>query len=182
MKMRKDQQVRAACKLLAPSSDQREKCKNEIAAALNRIEFSTKLGIFNLGLSSKEIRAVEKLIVELRRAKTAYISLSKHDHIPDVKIDFDGLIERYKKWLAQQSVAPRHRTSIKQQKSVWEARVLMWQWGHPARTTRNGKWCRLAAILYGDEEIDMFNHVRRAQAHLRKTNQTFRRFIAALGK
>jgi hypothetical protein len=37
--------------------------------------------------------------------------------------------------------------------------LLKW-WGHKAPVTRGGKWEKLAKILAGDRDVDLFDHLR----------------------
>ncbi len=195
MKMRKDQQIRAAYKLLAPPPERSKECQEEIESALNHIKLKTKLGEYNLGISSKEKVAVKKLISALRRAQATYVSLSEFDHVPDIKTDFSEQIDECEKWLAHQTAGPKHRTSLKQQYAAREALGLILKFvpqqldprthkikfQRRATATRGGLWCNLAAVLYG-EDIDMAYQVRRVQKDLRKIERTFRHFVTSLGQ
>jgi hypothetical protein len=55
--------------------------------------------------------------------------------------------------------------SGKKNRAAEDAHWLLTKWGHDAGivTTRGGTWHKLAAILYGDEQADLFQYLRVSQ-------------------
>jgi hypothetical protein len=152
--MTRDEQVRAALKVLAPTSDQREACKERIEDTLNVV------GVTNDGW--KELRTkktklkLRPFLAALRRVQAAHNALP-----PQVKFyafrdpDFKRQIEACDRLLAKPSVP---KTPTKQRLAATEARALLIHYGRPVATTRRGKWCQLAAILYGDQSANFYHH------------------------
>lgn len=164
MKLTHEQQVRKALNELKPSQDTKALCKTDIEAALDTIEWD--------GLdpkpNSKKIRvAVRRLLNRLEQCKSEYEKLQKLDHAHAHELmrgapDLDVHIETYKEWLSEDSPPPR-KSAAKQKAAVKEARALVLKFckrKQDASATRKNAWHRLAAILAGDDQLDLFNHMR----------------------
>ena len=50
------------------------------------------------------------------------------------------------------------RSAVAKRVAAEEAALLLERAGIPLALRRGGKFCRLAAVLYGDERADLFHH------------------------
>ena len=74
--MTRDQQLRKALRLLAPSPPQRAECKQDIEVALERVERQTVAArAFRVADSKKGKAGVRRYYAALRRLRAAYHSL-----------------------------------------------------------------------------------------------------------
>ncbi|MEI9805357.1 MAG: hypothetical protein WDN48_14200 [Pseudolabrys sp.] len=140
-------------------------CKSDIEDALDNIEWD--------GLdpkpNSKQVReAVKRLLKQLEDCKREYEALHKLDcaHAHELMRgapDLDVHIATYKEWLSERPGQPR-RSAAKQMCAVKEARTLVLKYCKSEKdhsTTRGNAWHKLSAILAGDDQLDLFNHMRK---------------------
>lgn len=164
MKLTPDQQMRKALVLLAPPRAKRDQCKRDIEAALENINEGD--GLEAQPNSGPVREAVERLLKQLEDCERAYKALFKLDHAHAHELmsplDLSEQISLYKEWLSVGPGPPR-KSAAKQQAAVKDARtlVLNYRGEKEARKTRGNAWHELAAILFGDDQHDLFNHMRK---------------------
>jgi hypothetical protein len=165
MKLTHNQQVRSALTVLDPAQDAHAQCRSDIEEALDDIEWGSVVPKPN----NKDIRDVLKqLIPALKKSQNLFNALSKLDdaHAHECMIgplDLRSDIAALEKWYSEPTEKPR-RTSYKQKAAVKEAHALVLKYckRKQDRSIRRGKnaWYRLSAILAGDPQLDLFNHMR----------------------
>jgi len=160
--MTEEQQIKEALKLLAPPADQRAACEDDIELAVATVAVMGASAIAAAGISKAEKLSVVSYRKALLRAKAARAQLKGILSIfLSDKIDFETPIDLCDQWLSERS-APQYQISAHKILAVKEAYDLLrkWQTEHPPTTTRNGPWCRLAAILFGKKSANLQHHVR----------------------
>jgi hypothetical protein len=70
----------------------------------------------------------------------------------------DREIAKAEAFLNRPSPPPR-RDASRAKAAVAAAYDLLKWWGHKVPVTRGKKWAQLAAILLGDEDLDLFDHM-----------------------
>jgi hypothetical protein len=165
MKLTPEQQVSKALKVLDPL-EAKAQCKREVEAALDNINEGDGL---EPRPNSKEVRAaVKRLLNRLEQAKREYEKLHKleHAHAHELMMNapnLDNHIAAYEEWLSVKPDPPR-KSAARQSAAVKEARTLVLKYckreqDHTA--TRGNAWYKLAAILFGDDQHDLYNHMRK---------------------
>ncbi len=168
--MTRDQQIRKALELLAPTPSRRAESRQDIEVALTGLEHHTSTArSFRVAVSKKGKAAVKRYRAALVRLRVAYyvldpairpwFSLAETAYIAGKPTVIDREIGRADVFLARPSLAPR-RDASRNKYAVAGARDLLNWWGHGARISRRGKWMRLAQILVGDLSLDVFDHLR----------------------
>ena len=155
MKLTRDQQVRKALKVLAPSAAERAECVDEIKSA---IEDEVECSDWPTPNSKKVRQAIKKYLQTLRRAQIAHKELFKLDLITGGALaplppSIIEEIEFCEEWLKEPTDPPR-RTAYKQRAAVKEARTLVLKYckqKKDATQTKGNKWHSLSAILFGDD-------------------------------
>jgi len=153
--MTSPEDVGAALKLLAPAPRYRAAAQEDIEKSIFVIRILS-VHMYDASHLSKSRRiATRRLLDALWRAQVA----ARLARLP-VKLEDD--IARCEKQLAR-PVRPQRRVAYKQSAAGQAAYNLISKFGDrkQLRATRRNAWHRLAAILYGDPQIDLFNHMRK---------------------
>jgi hypothetical protein len=170
----RDQQIREALELLAPTPSQRAECRQDIGMALNWLEHHTPTArSFRVAGSKKGKGDVKRYRAALVRLRVAYygldpairlwFSLAETAYIAGKPTIIDREIVKADVFLARPSPPPR-RDASRNEYAVARARDLLNWWGYEAKISRSGKWMRLAQILIGDLSLDLFDHLREVGA------------------
>jgi hypothetical protein len=147
--MNRERQIRAAVKLLGRGLE-------EIELALVAIEYENNQRALGKEQQAKKFkRALRTMLSALRRARTA------RDRLPwDIQtfefVELENYEERCEQLLAAAPTAKPKRDEFKKRLAVREAQELLRVHGYKPVTTRKGKWCRLAAILYGNLSANLY--------------------------
>jgi hypothetical protein len=156
--MTRDQQMRAALKVLAAPRDQLGAYKEEIDDALNIVEVEVTNDGSKEWVTKKTKGKLRSFRAALRRVQAAHNALPAQVKFFAFRdLDFEKQIAVCDRLLAKPSGQPK-RAATKQRLAAREARGLLMRYGHKVSVTRGGKWCELAAILYGDEMADLYHH------------------------
>ena len=165
----RDQQIRKALELLAPSPRERGECQYEIGLALDRVgRGAAAARSFRVANSRKARRDCRRYRAALRRLQNAYNSLD-----PAIRPWF-SLSEGYaaeKLTVIAREIAktkafldwpsPTLRRDASRNKAAVAAAHDLLEWRDQKVTvTRGGKWARLAQILAGDPPVGLFDHLR----------------------
>jgi hypothetical protein len=182
--MKRDQQIRKALNLLAPPAKKRAECRADVESALDVVEM--------FGKGDKVFQAERSAAANRARDifhKTICKALREYDAM--VKAGFGSPREGrlYLRWLAMRTAPPRKHVTYsllspkkpipdvipdgaglsagsgKKTRATEDAHWLLTKWsgGTKIVTTKSGTWHRLAAILYGDEQADLFQYLRISQ-------------------
>jgi hypothetical protein len=158
--------MQSALRLLAPPPERRDECERSINMALDVINREATAAAVG---SKKHKAALRRLQDSLRRAEIARRKLlgperewSERGHadegLPPLALaPWMAYCERQLPWPRPRSF----RRSDRKYHAVERADCLLQDWGHPAGITRGGKWAKLAAVLYGDPQADLFGIMRR---------------------
>jgi hypothetical protein len=112
---------------------------------------------------SNKRRPQGKAAVALRRLKIAF----KSEHLPcSVKagfpmdeLDFEVWRDRFEA-AANKKLGRPDRTDFGKRRAAEAAARLLQTHNLPVKASRRGKFCRLAALIYGDEKADLFRQCR----------------------
>jgi hypothetical protein len=153
------QQIRAALKILKPSRRLRNSVMEEVKLSLAEIDAQAR----HAKPMSKQQRLVTaRLLHALRRSAVLARGLSKDDPywslFPAIAPAAIAHCER----VLCKLPAAKHRATDQQTLAVAHARFLISEFGDQKdlALTRGNGWHALAAILYGDGDIDLFRHMR----------------------
>jgi hypothetical protein len=135
--MTRGQQLRAARRFLGLSHPVEN---DEITAALRYIEFRDRIfRATKKRYSKKTKRAARSLALSLLRAKEAGVPMPA---------DCESLIGLYQNPISS-SARPKRTDGFKQRLALQQAFWLLSARNRPCMASRNGDWCKLAAILLG---------------------------------
>lgn len=158
--MTREQQIRAALKLPAPSRHDRAKCQKDVENALDIMaDVSSTIEIITTqrSMAASKVKATpayHRALLKLRTVHRAVFG-AKDAAIENAIAAIDGRAAP----LLQ--LARLNTIGIEQTVAAKLAYGLLKQWGNKKiTTTRGGPWHRLAAILYGDEDADLFQYLR----------------------
>jgi hypothetical protein len=157
--MTREQQIRAALRLLGPLVDHKDDLRSDIEAALIGIEMADPGRLIN----KHDKRQLKKIIAALKRARDGADQLPWEMRFiltrePASVAWLGEYIQLAERWLAEPTAPPR-RTGHKQRNAVGEASYLLAKYGLPIWATRKGLWHQLSAILFGDLKADLFRHM-----------------------
>jgi hypothetical protein len=150
--MTREDQLREARHFLGlshPAAD------DDVSKALRYIEFRDQAFQATKQRHSKPMkRAARSLLRAMVRAQRAGLA------IPD-----------YLLWYHHMATAslgpPKRADGLKKRLALQGAFWLLNDRNRPCFANRNGDWCKLAAILYGDPKADMLSHCRELRALFR---------------
>ncbi len=166
----RDQQIRKALELLAPSAGERAECERDIKVMLERVERGAAAArSFRVAGSKRGKAGVSRYYAALRRLRAAHSSLdpairpwfsfAETAYVAGKPTIIDREIERAEMFLDRPSPPPR-RDATRNKAAVGAAYDLLEWWGQKASVTRSGKWAQLTKILAGDQTVDLFDHLR----------------------
>jgi hypothetical protein len=158
----REEQITAALELLAPQPPDRDECLHDVGVALDRVEFGAAAARSFRVAGSKEGRGkLQSYLAALRRVKIAYGALDPVIHpwfsLPQADIDREVVIAT--DFLARPSPRSGASDASRNKAAVRVARDLLGWWDRKVTCTRGGEWAQLAAILAGDQDLDLFNHM-----------------------
>ena len=114
-----------------------------------------------LGIRTKRQKiAVDRLARSLRRLEVALMD----PHLEPFAQNYFSILEIQQLRMHCEALAkkrlnpPKRRDGELKRRSAAEAALLLERHGLPLNLTRRGKFCRLAGILYGDPQADLFHH------------------------
>jgi hypothetical protein len=153
------QQIRAARQILKPGSE------DEIKYALAEIDAQERHA---KPLSKRQRLVTARLLNALRRSAALAAELSKVDAYWALFPIAPAAIARLERTLRKPSAA-KHRAADRQKLAVAHARILISEFGDEKdlAVSRDNGWHQLSAILYGDESVDLFRHMRDLKSELR---------------
>ena len=158
--MTRQEQIDAVFELLAPTPEQRAEREHDLTETFGRIERETAFMRAHRALGSKGKGGVERYLAALRRVQNTHRELD-----PSIRPWFslpegiDREIARANA-LTNQSPSPIRNRTLVHRAAVRAAHDLLVWWGYEPATTRHGGWDKLAAILAGDRDLDMFDYLR----------------------
>jgi hypothetical protein len=168
----REQQIRAALRLLAPEPSHRADCEGFIGYILDIID---RVAVAGLAGSKKHRIAVERFEAALRRVAGARSALAEVDlagrfeekpHLKFFTVSPPELdFEPWLNWCEQRlALLPQPSQLSREALAVQWAAALLRQFRQPLNKTRRGKWARLAAILAGEPTADLFHYLRTYEA------------------
>jgi hypothetical protein len=108
--------------------------------------------------AAKTKQSLKVLTGALRRAHTATASLPSTIQSSLIG-EIEKLIARCDRWSTLHS-RPPHRSAHRQRAAVeWAEFLITVTDEYDASRTRGGQWHRLASILYGDPDYDLYRHM-----------------------
>ena len=159
--MTRDKQIDTALKLVAPPPHQRETCRDLIDGVLRNME---RAGIAHEGFVSEKaaIGAWRTYNSAARRLLAADKAL--------LVAGWRGPIDRAEIERAIMNSEPRPKTwiplvrvrgvSIKHMNAVRLAYELLSEFNGKIVLSRNGTWHKLSALLFGDQRVNLYRHMR----------------------
>jgi hypothetical protein len=158
----REEQTTAALELLAPQPSDRDECLHDVGVALDRVEFGAAVArSFRVAGSKKGRGKLQSYYAALRRVKIAYFALDpmirRWFSLPQADIDREIVIAA--DFLAQPSRRSGASDASRNKAAVKAARDLLGWWNHKVTCTRGGEWAQLSAILAGDQDLDLFDHM-----------------------
>jgi len=182
--MTRKQQIHQALRLIAPPTQQRAECEQDIKFALSRVDREVKAArAFQVATSKKGKAQVRRYYAALRRTRSAYnaldeairfwFSLTETAYVAGKPALIDREIEIAESFLDRPS--PRPRKEAKRNKVAVDVAcdLLAW-WGRKVAATRGGNAERLSKILAGDLTVDLFDHLRESKRRLGPTVEKVR--------
>jgi hypothetical protein len=166
--MTRDQQIRQALVLLAPPPAEREECKHEIRLALDMVKNNAAVARSFRAFGSKQKGGLERYCAALRRLASALRTLDPTIRpwfsFADPNYDAGQMIEeeikKVTEFLNRPSVAPSRNACWNKAAVAAAYTLLTWRQQKTA-ITRGGKWEKLAKILAGNQNVDLFDHLRK---------------------
>jgi hypothetical protein len=151
--MTREQQLKAATKLLGKES------RDDVEDVLTIDGFWQVVEIENArDEKSKATRdALKSYLAALRKAELAYNNLPYHYQMIHFRDgNFKAQQALVKKLLAEPAANPWRNSDVKK---LWAkaALKLIRRYERPESAKRNGYWCTLSAILYGDQSADFYH-------------------------
>ena len=155
--MTRDEQVRAALKIVQPKASRRDECVKLIHDTLDFLdieEASLRDGFNLVSMPTKsKMKALQKA---LNRVRVTYKVLPWNTQMAfrDLEITVQKWLTTCDQFLNEPS-NPKMRSN-RQRDAVHEATLFLGNYGWPSVTSRRSKWCLLAAIFYGDKQAKSF--------------------------
>ena len=159
----RDKQIDTALKLVAPPPHQRETCRDLIDGVLRNME---RVGIADKDFVSDRSKATI-------RARGAYNSAARRLLAADTALlaaGWRGPIDRAEIERAIMNTEPRPKTwirlvrvrgaSVKHTNAVRLAYELLSEFNGKIVLSRNGTWHKLSALLFGDQRVNLYRHMR----------------------
>ena len=174
----RERQIQLALAILKPTD--RDKGRADIVATLDIVDSLTAVSQNDAFLSSRsgrlKVQALQRALKQVRiayealpdtgransvRARVGDIDLQKHLDACDAILKSPP--SRRTSYGGKLSPANRHRLA------AGCSHYLLLQYNIPQTVTRKkGAWYRLAAIVYGDPEADLFTYLREIKGRLEK--------------
>jgi hypothetical protein len=159
--MTRQKQIGKALDLLRPPFDSRDECQHDIETALNRVQVAVRTAWESKAAGSKEgRRQLRNYLAALKREQAAYKRLGPLRPWFSPNLDFDRNVAMIEAMLERSSRPSGGSDANRKKAAVREAHDVLKLWDRKVGRTRNGVWVQLATILYGEQSIDLFHHVR----------------------
>lgn len=161
--MTRDKQIDTALKLVAPPPRQRETCRSRIDGMLHLMErASVAHKVFASDRSKAAIRARRTYNAAARRllaADKALLVAGWRGPIDRAEIEraIMNTEPRPKSWklvVRGRGVVTKHRAAVAL------AYELLVEWNGTIALSRNGTWHKLSALLFGDQRVNLYRHMR----------------------
>jgi hypothetical protein len=149
-------QIKAALELIEPASKNHRRCKLAIVGALENVEFNKIMS----GPPAAHKRQFNKFAKQLRAIEVSEIRYYARQALMDE-------VRLLREWFGRtgDKIKPRHgspRLSAAKRCATQCAYSLLATFGkRPPGLTRGGTWHNLATTLYGDDQADLFDYLRR---------------------
>jgi hypothetical protein len=160
----RDVQIQSALELLEPQPDRRDECERDVKRALDIIKLETTAGVVGSKKYKIALRSFQKV---LRRAEAARRNLIGLERMWTEEGDGDDLLPLgFNQWIVycERQLGPQPRRRLHDRRAgnpkylaAYWAKDLLLHWGHEASIRRGGRWARLAAVLHGDPEADLYH-------------------------
>jgi hypothetical protein len=158
----RDKQINTALKLVAPPPHQRETCRGRIDGMLHLMERAgVAHKVFASDRSKAAIsarRAYNSAARRLLAADKALLAAGWRGPIDRAEIEraIMNTEPRPKTWIwvVRSRVANKHRTAVRL------AYELLREWNGTIALSRNGTWHKLSALLFGDQRVNLYRHMR----------------------
>jgi hypothetical protein len=146
----------------------REELARDALAQVNLAEAEVTKSVRERSATTK--KALEDLEASLGQASYRVNDLPEHMRPPfqavaEMRKTAANLLKVFPPTQAEMNGERRrgYRIAPRQKAAVGMAEFLLVICGAPLKKTRDGKWHRLAAILYGNEKIDLFSHIQKTE-------------------
>jgi hypothetical protein len=151
----------------------RDVCRMDVEDALRDINFALFIeNFYAFGRTKADKSRARQIAKALRRVNDLVRSFNK-PNFPLMSFPFDEL-RKWKKVFAKMEETPSKEitrlNALKKRLAVAEAYELLQKYGSERVTAaKGGKFCRLAALLYGDPKADLINQCK---AYIRTPTST----------
>ena len=157
--MTRSEQIAQALKVLIPPANKLAECRRHIEHALD-IMAATMRGVAAIkaqrAADRQSGRAYYAALERVLATSKAYACVGGALAIPIAPLQ--RAVKFAAKWRVGFSQA-LPRGAIAERQATALAYNLLRQWDRPALKTRKGAWHKLAAILLGDRDADLFRHL-----------------------
>ncbi len=153
--MTRDQQMRKALELLAPSKRDLAECRAYIETVLNAMEAAARAAE-HAKVTRKSMRAYSATLQRMQAVSHKHHVAGGALAIPHDQIERAAHFD--KEWSAHWHPPP---DTLKEQFAVALAYELLSVWNPGVISiNRDGTWHELAALLYGDEQRNLYRQLR----------------------
>jgi len=159
-KMTRKQKIEEALTLLAPERGKRADCRRDIEWMLNHFEDCTRTSANHQAARVKPTKtAIRRYDAALRRLLRYYEALPtvSKPWFAETTTFYERMRLNTEAGFQPSRPSPH---AYEKREAVQAARDLLRWWDHKPTITRNGPWATLSAIIFGDEEADLFDHLR----------------------
>jgi hypothetical protein len=151
--------VRLAAAIIGKSA-----CRRDIEIAFyERESEDRRRGRLNLSQNKQNRQTLVRFKAALRKLRGEFMKLPDALRHPLMSSQFDGhcavWVEICDKLLARRPDKPRRNAASKRLAATQALRLLT-KYDKPVETKRNGAWCKLAAVLYGEKNADLRRYCR----------------------
>lgn len=181
-KYRATWQFKEALKIIEPDRERRRECEHQVAVALFGVEVAAKID------KGKLVRTPAQYKKNLRQlAKTLHRAIDlaakaippEYQMQPDKDSWFGDELKIYLKkteraidWINKSVKKGSPRLSLARRAAVDSAYVLLRKYGRrPPTRGREGRWLKLAGVLFGNEQADLFDYLDRSFPYLVETGR-----------
>jgi hypothetical protein len=176
-KYRATTQFKKALKIIAPDPQRRTECEYNVATALWLVELAAKMSVRTpvqhmilLRRLAKRLRADIDLAAkaippeyQIRRGKDSWIAEELKRHLAETEQAINCNSKRVRKGSKRLS----HARSV----PVDEAYSLLKRYSKRPGYSREGPWITLARVLFGNEQADLFDYLKRSFPYLVATGR-----------
>ena len=150
--MTRKQQIKEALALLDPPPPEREDCRRDIERMLDRMEGVSR--VVKYAVTKKSMRAYS---AALRKMQTASRNHARAGGSLTLR-GIDQAVASNEAWSRSWQPPPRW---LKHKEAVGAAYKLLARWTRRGIVVSStGTWHKLSAILFGDERVNLYRHLR----------------------